>query len=260
MIVGSVYAFVSNQTIGGFITDKFKSGYWFTFSLFEFLLVQYLYERLAAIMRCRTRDLTYAIGLVVLSLSLYAISIPVVSDRFGRFGGLVGLPLLRYYLYFAVGRMVRLHLADISHWGHKECAMALLVAFFASLGILNWCSPTANLRGVAFHCNLVAFELSALLLVFAAFCRSRSYWSADKTLPRALSFLGRRTLDIYLLHYFFLPADLHVFGTYFQTHPAPVVEALFSLLVSLSVIGGSLLCSALLRSSRIVAKYVLGEK
>lgn len=251
---------LNNISIGNLVTDKFKSGYWFTLTLFEFIFVQYLYEHFATKMNFRAQGFAYVFGLAMLSLSLYVLSIPTVSEGFGEASGFMGVPMLRYYLYFVVGRIVRLHLTDILCWRRKECAMAMLVILFVGLAIYNRCFSTDSLRGVAFHCNLVAFEMSSLLVIFAFFYRTRTYWSAYQTLPKALSFLGRRTLDVYLLHYFFLPVDLHVFGMYFLSHPAPIVEALFALIVSLSVIGVSLLFGALLRSSRIVAKYALGEK
>lgn len=242
------------------VQDKFKSGYWFTLTLFEIIVVQYVYEHFAAWMGLGARSVAYAIGLAVLSVLMYVIAMLVSStNRFEALSGLLSLPQLRYYMFFAVGRMIRLHIADISDWKWKDYAMAVLVAGFVCMAVINWWSPL-DFTGIAFHCNLVVFELSALLLVFATIYRNREYWSSDGIVPKSINFIGRRTLDIYLIHYFFLPTDLHVFGTYFMEHPAPVAEAVLAFAMTLAIVGVSLICSSMLRCSRQVAKLVLGKK
>lgn len=72
--------------------------------------------------------------------------------------------------------------------------------------------------------------------------------------------VGRRTLDIYLLHYFFLPKDLHVVGSYFMAHPALVIEFIVSFVVTIMIVAVCLLISEFLRSSQLVAKWALGGK
>ena len=102
--------------------------------------------------------------------------------------------------------------------------------------------------------------MSALLLFFAAFYRHRDYFAVSGKLVRILILVGKRTFDIYLLHYFFLPKDLHVIGSYFMEHPAPVIEFIVSFVVTIMIVAVCLLISELLRSSKLVAKWALGGK
>lgn len=114
--------------------------------------------------------------------------------------------------------------------------------------------------GILFHINLVALETTSLLMIFLIFYKYRLYFSSNHQLAHILTFLGKRTLDIYLLHYFFLPKDLRLFGDYFTTHPAMILETLFSGIITLLVIGGCLFISELLRCNPTVSKYLLGTK
>ena len=75
-----------------------------------------------------------------------------------------------------------------------------------------------------------------------------------------MSYIGQRTLDIYLLHYFFLPKDLYLFGSYFVAHEAIVIEALFAGIVTFTIVAECAVCSELLRRSRIIRDWLLGGK
>jgi len=260
LFFGIIYVLINGSGVLHFLFDKYKCGYWFTISLFEYFLLQYAFDRLAAFSGLEMKSAAYAVCLVALSFAAYGVAVNGVTGGLGALNGLIGLSQLRYYVFFVVGRLVRLHLANIVGWKSKEAVVALTVVVFLLLVVLNRGRYVYGLGGLLFHANLVVFELSATMLVFATLYRSRDYWSSGKQLPRCLAFMGRRTLDIYLLHYFFLPKDLHVFGSYFQCHPAPVLECAFGMAVSLAVVGVCLLCSAMLRSSRIVTRYVLGGK
>ena len=79
-------------------------------------------------------------------------------------------------------------------------------------------------------------------------------------LGRSLQYIGRRTLDIYLIHYFLLPYQLSELVTVFHDHPMPVLEFTVTLLISIIVIAISLLIGNILRLSPFVAHYFFGTK
>lgn len=43
-IIGGIYHILHNDDFTQIIYDKFKGGYWFTFTLFELIIIQYSWE------------------------------------------------------------------------------------------------------------------------------------------------------------------------------------------------------------------------
>ena len=75
-----------------------------------------------------------------------------------------------------------------------------------------------------------------------------------------LQFIGRRTLDIYLLHFFIIPVQLVDCFTVFRDHAIPVIELACSLLVSIVVIFVCLIIGEVIRLSPQMAHWVFGAK
>ena len=71
--------------------------------------------------------------------------------------------------------------------------------------------------------------------------------------------MGRRTLDIYLIHFFMIPLDFKII-TVFMDHPMPVVEAFAAAIIAVLIIAVSLLVSEILRLSPFLAHWLFGAK
>ena len=259
IVFGGLYLLVNGGSVLECIMDKFKSGYWFTWSLFEFLMMQVILEWIVRKFAWKEDGTKYAIVCIGGALGMYVLSLPIIYNQRNSLSGILGLPLLRYFLYFVVGRLIRVYLYKLCMWEYRDVAVAMIVMIFAGLAIATWGINKAW-DGIFFHLHLILFELSALLLFFAMFYRHRNYFVSSDRLMKVLVLVGRRTLDIYLLHYFFLPKDLHVIGSYFMEHPAPVIEFIVSFVVTIMIVAVCLLISELLRSSKLVAKWALGGK
>jgi surface polysaccharide O-acyltransferase-like enzyme len=76
----------------------------------------------------------------------------------------------------------------------------------------------------------------------------------------ALEYVGTRTLDIYLLHYFFLPRFLMTYSPQLHTYNSSLLEFLVIMLISLIVLLLSLLASYVLRLSPFLARYLFGVR
>ena len=76
----------------------------------------------------------------------------------------------------------------------------------------------------------------------------------------ALQYIGRRTLDVYLLHFFFLPGNMAWLGKYIMGNGNQTVELFVSLIIALMVIGLCLLTSSIIRLSPPLAHLLLGTK
>lgn len=258
IIIGSIYFIFHDGNFTQIIHDKFKGGYWFTFTLFELIIIQYIWEMFTEKIHIRNDNKIYYTSSLCLAAILYVFAIPTVSSRLNNICLIIGMPMLRYYLYFLMGNIVRNNLDAIIQWKYRNQLTAVIAIVFFILFIIR--QMPLKFSGIVFHINLVAMELSSLSMMFMIFYKYRSYFSSQHRFAKALTFLGKRTLDIYLIHYFFMPEDLRLFGNYFTTHPAMVVEALFSGIITLLIIVFCLFISELLRINPFISKYLLGTK
>ena len=75
----------------------------------------------------------------------------------------------------------------------------------------------------------------------------------------SLQYIGRRTLDIYLLHFLFLP-DLPAVGAFFKLHKHNfAIDITLSVLIALVVIAFCIITSNILRISPLFRKYLFGR-
>lgn len=72
-----------------------------------------------------------------------------------------------------------------------------------------------------------------------------------------MQYVGRHTLDIYLLHYFFLPTLPVLAGV---VRGVAVIELSVTLIISIIIIMITLLVSEVIRSSDFLAHYLFGAK
>ena len=187
------------------------------------------------------------------------LSMPTVSNRLGGVSGIVGIPMLKYYIYFMAGRLIHLNLENLLRYKYRDTLVSVVILGFLFLAVYNWYF-NVELSGPLFHVNLIMFELFALLSVFVFFYKKRTYFSSSSRASKAITFIGRRTLDIYLLHYFFLPKDLSIFGNYFVNYPAPILEFTFSSIITILIVAVCLIVSEILRQSTFCRKWLLGAK
>lgn len=259
LVFGGIYIILNNISIHDCLMDKFKSGYWFTWSLFEFLIVQLIIELMAKMFIWKENELKYALICICTALIMYIISLPTLSNRTECLSGLLGLSLLRYYVYFVLGRLVHIHLYQLRTWKYRDLAVTMMVVTFICLSVTTW-GMNCHFYGIFFHIHLALFELLSLLLLFAMFYRHKNYFTSNSKWIKILLLVGQRTLDIYLLHYFFLPSNLHIVGSYFVYHPAPIIEFAFASIITIMIVIICLLVSDFLHSSQLVTKLFLGGK
>ena len=142
--------------------------------------------------------------------------------------------------------------------------MFVIIALFCLLFYLNTFVIYPNLnvnivfRSLYFLCRTVIGFLG-LLIVYNTFRVYQDSFTADKKIGKALQYIGKRTLDIYLLHWFFLPV-LPQLGNVLSDGKNMALELLLGGGLSLVVVGLCLVISNVLRTSPMLAKYLFGAK
>lgn len=108
--------------------------------------------------------------------------------------------------------------------------------------------------------RFIAYGTCGTLVLFAFFRKNHLQFSDSTIIGHTLQFIGKRTLDIYLIHYFFLPKNLAMLGEFFSANSNPTVELFFSLIITGMVIAMSLLVSEIIRLSPLLARLMLGVR
>lgn len=241
------YTFNRGWEIYGF------GGYWFTIVLFQMYC---LYILFTLISHKTGRDIVIP-AMVMVSATLLAIFTIFLKDErwFLNWEN-----LMKYIQFFTAGIICSKY--------REKLFLVLSTNLFATIVI------TAFIIGMMLYYNValchdypsiyafthdIAVRWFGLAIVVMFFYRKRELFSSDNRLVRALRFIGRRTLDIYFIHYFFVP-NLSFLQPWLAPDKMLVVQLAIVSVVTILIVALSLLTSSILRQSDTLASYLFGEK
>lgn len=240
-----LYLYVTGQTLVDGIGDPAKSGYWFTFVLLEYYVFY-------AFVHFFIRKSWASIVLLVLGLVFY-MPIQNVLPFSPYTVGALSVIEWKYFIFFVLGTIVKEHFPRVEKLIDGKWLLAICVPFYF---LVNAFRDLITVNDLIVSLSL---SLSGLIIVFSFFRKKQNLFTQDKVLGKSLQYIGRRTLDIYLIHYFLIPNNLDIV-TVFVDHPMPIIEATASLLVTLLIIAVSLLISNIIRLSPFLAHWMFGAK
>ncbi|MBR2067804.1 MAG: acyltransferase family protein [Solobacterium sp.] len=169
---------------------------------------------------------------------------------------LLGCVQWRYFFFFLFGTLARKYFDKFKTVLNSSLFMALTIVAFFAMVLFN---DTIDLMFVHWiYISFVLYGLLGVILIFAFFYKNENSFKKEKQIGRILQYVGRRTLDIYLLHFFFLPRHLDFLGSIFLRYNNPVVEFFVSLLLAIMVIGICLVISNVIRLSPMLGKILFG--
>ena len=229
-------------------------GWWFTLCLFEMFTIYYLIALVCN--RFNTEQFFFP--------SLFVIAVcGVLHLSLGTRGGVLYSPLIiesltKYFQFFVLGLFVRKHfkLITIKLLDNDSIVTFLMVSFFAFFMLLQYEDLPIVIYKIIHD---VVIRYLGLACVFVFFFTSKEYFEGDAFYSKTLKFIGRRTLDIYLLHNFFLPR-LPMLRDFFDCPNQVLLEFFTYLLISLIIIAGCLSVSWVIRRSNTLAYWCFGSK
>lgn len=238
------------------LIDPQKAGYWFTFTLFEYYILYILIHTLTD--ACQLKGYTKDVVLLFLGLGLYAATVPTMVDRWPlpeKVRGIIGISQLGYFFFFMLGTRIRKYFTLFEKaLDHTPLIMACVIIFFG----FNICSVwVRHISSTGF--NLLT-SLSGLIIVFSLFRQEKETFSKSHRVGQILQYIGQRTLDIYLIHYFFVFSNMQAVLPNFATYNSPFLEFSLSLVLTGLVISVSLIISRILRMSPTMAHFLFGKK
>ena len=266
------------------LASGMKAGYWFTLVLLYMLLTYYLFSYVESKFfrglenhgknhGDRSRDSlgtsdhgpVPVILLFIVSLGFFetcylpryfswALGYKGEPNAFMNYTSLV--EMIRYFPFFLFGTMVH------RYWDRAQRLMdsswffpvVTVLAVVCTLEVIVW----HNLR-LAWASLPHTLAMFLLLSVVFMFFRYYHDFFEQTRFGLSLQFIGRRTLDIYLLHYFFLP-KLPMVGEFFRVNRHNfILDTTASLAIALLVVAFCVLASNILRVSPFLKKYLFGR-
>lgn len=232
-----------------------KGGYWFTFVLFEFFVLYMLIVRISkrwsvlVALAIALSSFVYARYYNSIQLSAVGIQIWIVNAL-----GFASVALWRFFLFFYIGAWMRRHFDAIIWWTSKPAIILMIIVVFFAI------ASTPHIDNMCYEMGRFYIGgISGMWMVFTIFRLSIS--SLKKLhLSVPLQYVGTRTLDIYLLHYFFLPRFLMPYAGQLKAFASQFLEFWAILAISLIVLSLSLLASYIIRLSPFLGHYLFGVK
>jgi surface polysaccharide O-acyltransferase-like enzyme len=133
--------------------------------------------------------------------------------------------------------------------------LLIVLVVFSALDSTRW--HTLRMAWAIIPLTLARFSL--LTMVFMYFRHYHQYFTQMTWIGRSFQYIGRRTLDIYLIHYLFLP-NLPTIGSFFNSYRHNfVLDTTLAVIIALIVIAFSVLLSNILRVSPLFKKYLFGR-
>lgn len=247
-LIGGFYVLLNHMPVMDMLQDKFKAGYWFTITLFEYLVIVDLLRLLA----CKKQRLYDAL-LILSSIVCYGLSMPTVQRMYGdiTIAQILGLAQWKYFIFFTLGMFVRRASETIiSDKGGAAIVSTFLIVFVAN-AIGNF-----QLNGLLYNLNLLLKEISIVLLAYYVFYTYRSKFSSQTRMGRWLSKIGTYTLEIYLMHYFVLPRHLNGVVDIVVLDENHLFASIVVMGIALMVVGVVLVFIAILQSNSYIKKML----
>ena len=247
-----------------------KGGYWFTIALLWMFVIYYLFAFLENRLFSKLPS-PYTRHLPILLLFLLSLCVYETCFLPKLFPWAQGskLPPIQWVDDLCLGR-VFIHLpffvfGNIVHryWAQAQRLMdsrwfypiVIIVVIIATADVLKW----HNLRFTWTNLPSTIAKFGLLTICFMYFRYYQQYFTRRTVIGASLQYIGRRTLDIYLLHFFFMP-NVPIIGQFFDHYRHNfVLDTTLSVLMALLIIGFCVITSNILRVSPLLKKWLFGR-
>lgn len=230
--------------------------YWFTVQLFIFFLFYY-FTMLICRRMAGTRLNTV---LLITAFLIFMISFSHVTFEKTQIGAnlfhYLGIKNWRYYLFFCIGIVIRNSFEQFKKITDDPLWMALIVVgfffmlFFADLIVFQMWKPI----------KMIIYGLLSIIIIFTFFRKYEKSFQSETKVGYVMQYVGKRTLDIYMIHYFILPLNLKALGDYFVNNVNPILEFFTTSVIVMLVITASIVIGNIIRLSPLLSHYLLGSK
>ena len=238
-----------------------KCGFWFIFSLFQYFVI---YIGIEAIFN-KEQSNKKEIGVMLFMLALSIISFCYEHVRFDYNLGiwrqlltLLSFGKIKFIFFFWLGTYAKKNYTSFIRITNNQYIIAICLCLFLLFGI-----KSREIYNSTIELKLFSFLFAGItgtVIIFTFFRKNQIHFTNNRITGKALQFIGQRTLDIYLLHYFVLPYHMHEIGLWLFQYSHKSIDMLIILILSLWIIFISLTLSKIIRLSPILGHYLFGAK
>lgn len=240
------------------IQSPYKFGYWFTLTLLYMFVCYYAISML--IRKMPHQNLIWT-AIWVASIGLYATAympryFTYPQATFMKTTSLI--QLIIYFHFFLAGNLAHRYWRRLQQLFDSKWFFPLLclIAFASCADILRW--HTMRMMWTNLPRTLAMYTTMTIVLMF--FRHYEQSFTKQTHLGRTLQYIGTRTLDVYLLHYIFLPV-MPFMGEWFNhNRPNFVLSIVSSVSIAAAVIFFCLVTSNLLRISPLYSEHLFGRR
>lgn len=218
------------------------SAYWFLITLFEFFVI------FSIVMLFKQRKPYRLITFFLISSLFICLPILEALDKFP----MLFLSQLKLFIFFILGYSIKNYKTTIDTFLNNNYKNLILTLLTTIIVFVNFFYKQA----------LAQHTISALgISILCVFCCYSLFNQQTTTLiTKPVIYIGKHTLEIYLLHYFFLPIKIPTIGSYFQEHPMPSIEFGISSLLAVLIITFCVISYKIIGKSSLLGKYLFGYK
>ena len=228
--------------------------YWFTEVLFEFFAIFYTISLISK-QRVWLKNtlLTGFAAAGVICILLH------IGQEMTFYDSLCLENALKFFQFFVLGILARqFEQTTKSILNNSFVNSAVIVLFVISLLSLRttFILESSIFRGLI---RSIILRYTGLFIILSLFYRNQEYFAANGIVSRTMQYIGRHTLDIYLIHYFFIEHNGTIAARIHSIGNLPLeIFAIGAL--ALMNIALCLLLSQCIRNSKFLAKYLFGAK
>jgi fucose 4-O-acetylase-like acetyltransferase len=238
-----------------------KDGYWFTWVLLQMFLIYYIVAAFAQQGGKKVERVAICVLWVVSVGAYLSLNLPKTLDKWYKTDFMMYSSFyetLKFMHFFLLGNIVHRYWAYVQKLFDARWFFPILVmvAFVSCADLFRW--HTMKWEWTNLPRTLAMYSL--MLMVVICFRHYQACFTRQTLIGRGLQYIGVRTLDVYLLHFIFLPKLPEVGAWLDAHHPNFVVDVVLAVGVALVVIAFCLLVSNVLRVSPILKEYLFGRK
>lgn len=259
-----VYAVMFHIPYSQLLFDKAKCGYWFTYTLFFYFLIYAISNTLfGRFFKEKTEFwISTLFSCLVFAFAKYSLS-PTCPWFNSPINGMLGFANFQYYIFFFLGTQIRCYKERIKYLLKKELISATIVSSFLLLQFLllfpaskDYIITTYSYSAYSLIRSISSFFSIGTLFIFF---HKNELLMLHTRFGQFLQCIGKRTLDIYLIHTILVRTNLQFVGQFLSEYGSTLTELILGGVTSLIIIALCLLISQFIHCNDTLTKLFFGK-
>ncbi|MEQ3105931.1 acyltransferase family protein [Bacteroides salyersiae] len=234
---------------------RLKEGYWFTFVLFEFIVIYLLTNQFIKRLNLSLSSKKY----IHLFIGIILLYIASLSEKYNTQYTIINIFTIgefSHYIYFVLGSILFPKHEKIVNSMKRNFLWGGIICTYLITDVFRYKYGFAMFRLGAMLSVTILISLG-LIIIWGTFIQYKGL-SEGNPIGRFLSLIGRRSLDIYFIHYFITPINMKFVGDFFAHLNIPFIEYCLAIIIAILVTFASLGIGYIIRLSPITARWLLG--